>query len=168
MQVYFRGDGAGFAYRVPVDPSGGNDYLDGDELTFGAEVRGIGPTLSGRLALFYEPQTEYDESASGDDLNDDGDTDDVFDLGQIRRVAWLVTDPAQMQEGGLGPATVLQERCNWGGDLDSDGFADPLFLWNQDRNVLHVRLFVMGRSTKDAPVVRKVESVIFLRNEPEL
>lgn len=166
--VYFRGDGTGFSYRVPVDPSGGNNPLDGHDLFWGAELAGIGPSTNGWMAIVFEPSDSYAEAPTGDDVNRDGDTLDVFDVGQLRRLSWDTTDPARMDELGLGPTSVLQERCNQGGDLDGDGFADPLFLWDAETNLLHVRLFLLGYARDDMPVVRKVESVMFLRNEPEL
>ncbi len=166
--VYFRGDGTGFSYRVPVDPSGGNNPLDGHDLLFGAQPSGGAPTTNGWMAIVFEPSSVYEEAPTGDDLNHDGDTLDVFDIGQLRRLTWDTTDPTRVDELGLGPSSVIQERCNQGGDLDGDGFADPLFLWNSETNLLHVRLFLLGAARNDMPVVRKVESVLFLRNEPEL
>jgi hypothetical protein len=62
---------------------------------------------------------------------------------------------------------VLQERCNRGGDLDGDGFDDPLFLWDPMARRLHVRIFVLGNGVEEMPLVRRVESVIYLRNDPE-
>jgi hypothetical protein len=166
--VFFRGDGTGFSFRLPVDPSGGNDPLEGDDLIFGADVPGAGPTRTGWIALVFTPKEVFEEALHGDDVNKDGDTLDSFDLGQLRRVTWDTDDPTRVVELGLGPSQVLQERCNAGGDLDGDGFADPLFLWDPTRNLLHVRLYLLGASRADMPVVRKVESVMFLRNEPEL
>lgn len=167
--VYFRGDGVGFSYRVPVDPTGGTDYIVGDDLQWGAEIPGIGPSLDGWVSLYFEPRDEFLESLHGDDVNGDGDTNDVFDIGQIRRVIWDVTNPTvPVSDTGLGPSHVLQERCNWGGDLDSDGFDDPIFLWDKDSNELHVRLHLIGASIVNQPIMRMVESVMFLRNEPEL
>jgi hypothetical protein len=167
QRVYFRGDGTGFSYRVPVDPTGGDNPLNGDDLFFGAVVEGV-PTTDGWVAVVFEAQSEYIEAATGDDLNEDGDTRDVFEVGQLRRLTWDAIDASRVEELGLGPTNVIQERCNRGGDLDGDGFADPLFLWNAETNLLHVRLFLLGASRSDLPVVRKVESVMFLRNEPEL
>ena len=90
-------------------------------------------------------------------------------MGQIRRLSWDATDPTgQVDDVGLGPTVLLQEQCNWGGDLDGDGFDDPIFLWDKDTNQLHVRLFVLGWAMKQMPIVREVDSVMFLRNEPEL
>ncbi len=167
QQVFFRGDGTGFSYRVPVDPSGGNNPLNGHDLFFGAVVEGV-PTVDGWMAMVFEAREVYEEAPTGDDLNEDGDTADVFDIGQLRRLIWDASDPTRVEDLGLGPSSVIQERCNLGGDLDGDGFADPLFLWNAETNLLHVRLFLLGASRRDMPVVRKVESVLFLRNEPEL
>jgi len=167
-RVFFRGDGTGFSYRIPVDPSGGNNPLLGDDLRWGAVVPGVGPTTDGWMALVFEPKAVFDEAPHGDDVNKDGDTRDVFDVGQLRRLTWDTTDPSRLEDLGLGPSQVLQERCNRGGDLDGDGFDDPLFLWDAERNLLHVRLFLLGASRADMPVVRKVESVVFLRNEAAL
>lgn len=167
QQVYYRGDGTGFSYRVPVDPTGGDNPLDGHDLFFGAVVDGV-PTVDGWMAMVFEGREVYEEASTGDDLNKDGDTLDVFDIGQLRRLTWDARAPEVAEDLGLGPSSVIQERCNRGGDLDGDGFSDPLFLWNAETNLLHVRLFLLGASRRDMPVVRKVESVLFLRNEPEL
>ena len=165
--VWFRGDGTGFSYRVPTDPAGGGAVLVDGEITWGATVEGA-PTLDGWAALVYVPGGEIREAATGDDLNGDGDAEDVFDVGRIRRRTWDSSDPATpASDLGLGPNVVLQERCDWGGDLDADGFDDPIFLWDGATRRLHVRLFVLGRSVADLPIVRRVESVIFLRNDPQ-
>jgi hypothetical protein len=166
--VFFQGDGTGFSYRVPVDPTGGTDYLNGNDLFWGVEIPGFGATTDGWAALYFEPKTVYDEADRAEDINGDGDTVDVFDVGQIRRVLWDRTNPATRKDTGLGPSAVIQERCNRGGDLDNDGFDDPIFLWDKDTNQLHVRLFLLGQGIADMPIVRQVESLMFLRNEPEL
>lgn len=165
--VFFRGDGTGFSYRTPTDPSGGNDLLDGDDLRWGSVVRNV-PVATGWTAVEYAPRGEYVEARTGDDLNHDGDTDDVFDVGQLRRRTWNTDAPDQPgDEVGLGPTCVLQERGHPAADLDGDGFEDPLFLWDAARRELSIRLFVLGRSREDAPIVRKVETVVFLRNDPQ-
>jgi hypothetical protein len=164
--VFFRGLGSGFSYRVPTDAAGGTDYLTGDDVQWGETVAGA-PTLSGWGAIVYTPVWVFDEAAERHDLNNDGDTADRFDVGQLRRRTWDTADPTvPATDVGLGPSVVLQEQCNWGGDLDNDGFDDPVFLWDPDRRTLHVRLFVLGTSPSALPIVRRVESVIFLRNEP--
>ncbi len=163
--VFFRGDGTGFSYRLPTDPSGGNDVLDGGNIRWGAVV-GSRPTLSGWAALVFSPRGVVAEADVHTDLNHDGDESDVFDVGQIRMHTWNTADPnVPANDIGLGPPVILQERCHTGGDLDGDGFDDPIFLWEPARRRLHVRLFVLGRSSGEVPAVRKVESMIFLRNE---
>jgi prepilin-type N-terminal cleavage/methylation domain-containing protein len=164
---HFRGNGSGFSYRVPVDPAGGMDYLDGNSIRWGAVVDGV-PTETGWYALIYQPQGEVSEVDLRADINDDGDQDDVFDVGQIRRLAWDTTDPGgPVDDHGLGPSVVLQERCGWGNDLDGDGFEDPIFYWDRDRRILHLRLVIIGRARADSPVIRRVEASVFLRNDAE-
>ena len=51
------------------------------------------------------------------------------------------------------------------GYVVSDGFEDPIFLWDEDARTLHLRLFIVGRTERDIPIVRRIESVMFLRNE---
>ncbi|HEV8113782.1 MAG TPA: hypothetical protein VGR31_13480 [Planctomycetota bacterium] len=163
--VYFVGDGTGFSYRVPTDPLGGNDVLAGGDIRWGA-IAGGGPTLTGWSALVFVPRALLDESEVHADINHDGDENDLFDVGQIRARSWDTSNPAvPASDIGLGPPVILQERCHASGDLDGDGFADPIFLWEPTQRRLHVRLFVLGRSAGSVPTVRKVESTIFLRNE---
>jgi hypothetical protein len=162
--AYFRGDGTGLSYRMPTDPSGGHDYFANGQLQWGATV-GDAPLLTGWCALYYVPDGTYDESKAGIDINHDGDTTDVFDIGQIHRVRWNTADPASApNEVAIGPSVVLQERCHYGADLDGDGFGDPIFLWDPVSGRLHLRLFVMGRNAQGWPTVRRVESMVFLRN----
>jgi len=164
--VFYRGSGTGISFRVPVDPAGGNDFLDGDDVQWGAVVNGV-PTLNdGWCWIEYVPADQLLESATQDDLNRDGDFDDVFDVGQLRRRIWDASNPAgNVQDLGLGPRAIIQEQCNWGSDLDGDGFEDPMFLWDPTTRQLHIRLFVVGRGVREIPIVRKVESLIFQRNE---
>jgi len=59
---------------------------------------------------------------------------------------------------------VLQERCNWGSDLDGDGFDDPLFMWEPETGCLHVRLFLAAGTVNGRQSVREIESILYLRN----
>jgi len=163
--AYFIGDGTGFSYRLPTDPAGGNDVLDGGQIRWGANAGGA-PTLEGWAALVFVPRALIDEDEVHTDLNRDGDEDDLFDVGQIRARTWDTSNPgAAASDIGIGPSVILQERCRAGGDLDGDGFSDPIFLWEPAERRLHVRLFVLGRSSGSVPTVRRVETMIFLRNE---
>jgi len=166
--VYFRGDGSGFAYRKPIDPTGGNDLLQGDQLIWGSVVSGT-PSEGGWSCLEYLPRYEFSEVKSGRDINNDGDTLDLYDIGVISRRRWVSGDADwDIEHVSMGPAAVLQERCNYGGDMNGDGFDDPLFLWDKDTRQLQVRLFVIGGIATNNPIVRQVESTIFLRNEVEI
>jgi prepilin-type N-terminal cleavage/methylation domain-containing protein len=163
--VYFRGNGTGFSYRVPTDPTGGSNYMTGDNVQWGAQLSGH-PTLSGWSALVFVPHFVLDEAKIGHDIDHNGNMTDLFDVGQIRKLTWDTSNPnAPVSDVALGPSVILQRRCGWGADLDGDGFADPLFLWDAHAQALHVRLFVLGHSVENLPIVRKVEATIFLRNE---
>jgi hypothetical protein len=163
--AHFIGDGTGFSFRVPTDPAGGDDVLDGGDIRWGAVVNGA-PTLTGWAALVYVPRSSITEADVRTDLNQDGDRTDTFEVGQIRARAWDTADSSvPVTDIGMGPAVILQERCRHGGDLDGDGFSDPIFLWDPAQRRLHVRLYVLGRSGGEVPAVRRVESMIFLRNE---
>jgi len=165
--VYFRGDGTGFSYRKPVDPMGGKDYLSGDKLKWGSEVGGT-PLLNGRSCLTYKVKREFSEITTRVDINKDGDKLDVFDIGTIVLQRWVAGDSSvETDEYGMGPAAVLQERCNYGGDLDDDGFDDPLFLWDKETRQLQIKLYVIGGIANNNPIVRQVQTSIFLRNEVE-
>jgi len=163
--VYFRGDGTGISYRMPTDPAGGHDYFADGQLQWGAVV-GQTSRLTGWSALYYVPVGTYDEAQAGIDINHDGDRTDVFDVGQIHRRSWDTSNPASAEgrEVPIGPSVVLQEHCRYGSDLDGDGFGDPIFLWDPVSGRLHLRLFVLGRSKQGWPTVRRVESMVFLRN----
>jgi hypothetical protein len=163
--VYFRGDGTGFSYRQPVDPSGGTNYLNGEDVQWGEILAGQ-PLISGWAALVFVPRFVIDEAVIGHDINKNGNKTDQFDVGQIRKLVWDTNDPTKPPtDVALGPTVILQQHCNWGGDLDGDGYSDPIFLWDSNSQALHVRLFVLGHSVENLPIVRKVESTIFLRNE---
>lgn len=161
---FFVGDGTGFSYRLPTDPNGGTDVLQGDAIRWGAVAGGV-PTLTGWAALEFVPVSLVTEAELHVDLNKDGDETDTFEVGQIRARAWDTANPATpATDIGLGPPVILQELCRRGHDLDGDGYDDPIFLWNPIEGRLHVRLFVLGRSKGEVPAVRKVETTIFLRN----
>ena len=162
--LFFVGDGTGFSYRKPVDPFGANDYLVEDDIQWGGDIHGV-QTTDAWSCIYFQERLTLSEAAIGQDINNDGDEDDVFDIGQLRRRTWDTTDPnAQVLDLGLGPTGIFQERDNWGGDLDGDGFDDPILLWDPSTRQLHMSLFLIGRSESRA-TVRRVGSTVFLRNQ---
>ena len=104
---------------------------DGDGSLIGADGRPQwGGRVGGAAVAGARTQARYvlvrtvDEAALATDINRDGDQVDRFDLGRLERVE---PDGTLIQMiGGL----VAQPNGNWGGDLDGDGVADPLFAVN--------------------------------------
>lgn len=164
---FFRGHGAGIVYRLPVDPDGDGSFFDDEGLQWGADLNEFGPTEDGYYALYFEPLDVYDESEFDFDLNGDQDEDDVFDIGQLRRVVWDASAPTRVSDVGVGPTAVLQEQGAWGSDLDGDGMDDPMFLHDPNGRTVHVRLHVIGRTDPRRPITRTVETILFLRNDPD-
>jgi len=161
--VFFRGDATAFSFRIPTDPGGKGEYFDANGIKWGAAVDGI-DTLDGWAALRYDAVLELREDEEGRDLNRDGDVLDVFDLGRIELVTWDFVaggDPTRVR---LCPPIVMQERCNEGGDLDGDGFDDPLFIWIPAEGRLEIRMFLALGTVNGRQIIRRINSTIHLRN----
>ena len=167
VPTFFRGSGTGFSYRIPIDPSGGQNVMNGDDLFWGARLPGVGPVVGARMAIVFQPKQEVTEVQLQRDLNRDGDQADTFDIGQLHRLAWDPANPGVFEDLGLGPSNIIQEQLNWGGDLNGDGFDDPIFLWDDTERLLHIRISMLGTSRR-VPTIRTVESLSFLRNRPDL
>ena len=165
--AFFRGRGTGFAFRIPVDPGGGNDFFDADGfLQWGAIVEGNVLT-SGYSALYFEPTDRIDEAQALADLNRDGDQDDLFDLGRLRLCTWDAANPDQtLLDVVISRPNLLQDACDWVADVDGDGFEDPMFLWDPESGQLRVRLFALVQSGGSANVFRR-ETSLFLQNTME-
>lgn len=162
--VFYRGDGTGFSYRVPVDPAGGTDFLTAVGVRWGATIGGT-PTEDGRACIHFAPVAVVTEADRAFDFNRDGDLDDTFDVGQLRQRAWnAIDDAATSSDVALCPPIILQERDAWGSDLDADGFEDPIFLWTPRSSRLRVRLFAIVGAVHSTQVVKQFETVLHLRN----
>ena len=163
--LFFRGPGCGFSYCAPVDPTGGTDYLVGTDVQWGAVVDGT-PLVGGGAAVYFAPRDTAVEATLAIDLNQDGDQDDAFDVGQLRLRCWDAANPAAgSTDVALSSPMLIQEQCNWGGDLDGDGFEDPMFLWDEERRRLRVRLFALV-SMDEGTVLRQAQTTLFLKNSP--
>lgn len=161
--VFFRGSGTGFGFRVPTDPAGGSNFFDAAGVTWGGTVAG-NPSLSGWSAFDFEPVDQVDEATLGIDVNLDGDQVDAFDIGRLCLRTWDVNNVGGDRNVSLGPAMVLQERCNYGSDMDGDGFDDPIFLWNEVDQTVTISLTVHAGFLNEIPVIRRVQTTVFIRN----
>lgn len=160
----FRGTGTGVCFRVPTDPAGAEDYLDGTDVRWGTRIREA-DLADGYAAFAFEPLSLFDETESNVDVNSDGDLSDKFDVGRIVLWKWSAGAPADNPLSvPIGPSTVLQERCNWGADLNGDGFDDPIFLWDPLTQSLTVNLSTLVPVAGEQPQILRASVVLFLRN----
>lgn len=162
--IFYRGDGVGFCYRKPVDPAGTGTFIEPGGIRWGATISGT-DVEDAVGAVVFEPVARITELERQFDINRDGDLADAFDLGRIRDIAWNAVDPA------LGSSTlalvtpiILQEVDDYGSDLDADGFLDPMFLWTPDSGRLRIRFFALLGDVGGREVVRRFETVLYLRN----
>lgn len=162
--IYFRGDGTGLSFQIPTDPLGGTNYMRDGDVTWGSTIYGQ-PSLDVHSVVYFEATRSVTEISLGADLNGDEDREDTFDVGRLMRRSWNGTDgSAGTEEVALCPSVLIQERCNWGGDLDSDGFDDPMFLWDPELHRLLVRFFLLEVISTGQATSRRIASTIYLRN----
>lgn len=162
--VFYRGDGVGFAYRRPVAPAGDGNFIGPAGIMWGSTVGGV-DTEDGCAAIVFQPVAEVREADRGFDINRDGDLTDVFDLGRIVDLSWNALNPAfGSSELNLVSPILLQEQEDYGSDLDGDGLQDPMFLWTPDSGRLRIRVFALLGDVNGRQVVRRFETVLYLRN----
>jgi prepilin-type N-terminal cleavage/methylation domain-containing protein len=163
-QIFYRGDGVGFAYRRPVDPAGTGTFIDAGDIRWGATVGGA-DTSDGCACLVFSPIGVVTEAERNFDINNDGDLLDTFDLGGITDLAWNSVDPDLGTSSlELVSPILLQEQDNYGADLNGDGFNDPMFLWTPASGRLRIRMFALLGDVNDREIVKRFETVLYLRN----
>lgn len=165
-EIFYRGGGTGLVYQVPIRTAGGTYFEAGvDDMSYGATIDGVDEP-AGYYALHFEATDAIVEEALGTDLNRDGDTEDLFDLGHIRLLSWETNRPEQVQVAILCPNVIVQETCDYGSDLDGDGFSDPMFLLNENTGRLRLRLFSFSGWAGGSQLNRD-EITVFLTNSIE-
>lgn len=114
-------NGTTLAWQTAVDPDGDGSLLGADGLPqWGGRVAGVA-TAGVRTTIRWVLERTVAEATLRTDMNGDGDRLDDIDFGRIERV-----EPDGTTAQLLG-GWVVQQTGNWGGDLDGDGAADPLF-----------------------------------------
>ena len=122
-------------------------------------------TEDGAAALVYVPVGQVTETEQDFDINNDGDLLDTFDLGRIVERAWDGNDTANgTSRTALIAPLILQEADDYGSDLDGDGLEDPMFLWTPESGRLRLRLFALVGDLSGREVIRRFETVLYLRN----
>ena len=162
--VFFRGDGVGFTYRRPIDPARTGTFIDSGGIRWGATIGGA-DSIDGCACLVFSPIAVITEAQRNFDINSDGDMDDTFDLGGITDLAWNTSDPTLGTSSlELVSPILLQERDNYASDMDGDGLDDPMFLWSPESGRLRIRMFALLGDVNSRDIVKRFETVLYLRN----
>ena len=162
--IFYRGDGTGFSFRIPTDPTGGTNYFDATGIRWGSKVNG-NPSAGGWSAIHFVSSRQINEALANTDINQDGDQDDTFDLGQLFLERWdAFANGVPASRVALCPPIVLQEQCNYAGDLDGDGFNDPIFLWNPQDGSLRIQMFIMSGMFNERANISRLATTLYLRN----
>ncbi|MCP3917461.1 MAG: hypothetical protein GY711_18100 [bacterium] len=151
--THFRGDGTGFAFRIASPEAAAP----------GVKVREDRPL--GWAYLAFEPVSVVTEMSRQRDINGDGDRLDSFDCGRIEMRTWNSADPTvEATTVALSPPVVLQPVCGRGGDMDGDGYADPIFLWNPSSQTLHVRMTILAGDVREVTMTTRADKVLHLKS----
>lgn len=163
-QVFYRGDGTGFSFQYPVDPARTGSFVTPTGVRWGARVGG-GDVTDGCTAIAFSPVGQVTEANRNFDINQDGDLNDVFDFGRLVEFSWNGVDTALgTSRVNLISPILLQEQDDYGSDMDGDGLQDPMFLWTPDSGRLRIRLFALVGDVGGRDIVRRFETVLYLRN----
>ena len=158
--------------REPADLSGDGSLLDDIQAGNFFGVRAPKPwgDAAGWLEYAFVSQDTLDEAGLGD-INGDGDTSDEFVRGWLVRKWHVDAEHGVGTDGGLSQNllwSVIQKETspgNYGGDIDEDGNADPLFFMADGSKALTISIWIYGRA-RGKPVIHNVRTSVALRNQP--
>src|SRR5262249_7954338 len=111
-------------YQLPVDPDADGDVTDANEQIEWGSPEPTGDVLGGQIRMEWRLDRTVSEATLKEDINRDGDRNDVFKVGRLVRV----TSTGKTRP--FGPAAVATSSPNPGGDVSGDGVADPPFVWD--------------------------------------
>lgn len=153
-------DGTRVRIQVPVDHDfDGVLYNSTGDVTFGYAVGGV-PTIGAAAWYSFVVDEVVTEGALLLDANGDGDQDDSFELGHLE----LQTPGANIVVTG---SWILQNAGDPGGDVDGDGFVDPIFSLSEvgDSGLMRLKLFAVHRVANGSFRRFAYDSSIRLRND---
>lgn len=158
-------EGKDLLYQEPVGPIvqdlNGDGHLD---VVWGARY-GSSELIGGAKVVRFVATAQFSEAARNIDLNGDGDTSDVFDMGHLEELVYASLDTTDQPLGpsiAITPDTVLQLSGDEGGDLNGDGVADPIFSFlGPSRLRLHI---FASDLASGRPAFIEVSTVVEIRN----
>lgn len=156
-------DGTRIVFQVPVDLDGNGTVLDGSgNVEFGAQEGGVvtDDTITYRFVqdvVGAQPDM-LSEGLLRRDINRDGDLLDRFDRGFLGRIT--SAPGAALRE--CAGVWVVQPTANYGGDVDGDGSADPIFRMANER--LWIDLWLASVDRTGMVHFVHCNTSVFLRN----
>jgi hypothetical protein len=111
-----------------------------------------------RVTRYREMET-IKESDARQDLNGDGDRDDVFSLGVIE-----ITDEVLGFRPIVSRPVVMRASPSMLGDVNGDGVADPMFEMNAIERRLTAHVYLLGRDANGRYIRTEVQGSVRLRN----
>jgi prepilin-type N-terminal cleavage/methylation domain-containing protein len=159
-------NGSSIQFQVPVDLDGKGTILNSTgAVEYGFLANGVptGGTITYRFVqnlVAGQPEV-LSEAARRMQLNDDADLGDRFARGYILRTTQL-TSGAVVSQSILTGRWIVQPDGNWGGDVDGDGAADPIFQLDGTSGRVLVNLWGMQvDSHKNRHFVRSAAGICF-------
>jgi type II secretory pathway pseudopilin PulG len=162
-------DGSSIQFQIPVDIDGNGTILDGSgAVEYGFLDRGV-PTKGTITYRFVENIVggRPDVLREADlrlDLNGDGDRLDSFDRGCIVRITHANGGP-EVRGPALTGQCVVVAHADWGGDIDGDGVADPIFKLDGATGRVQINVWTMLADDRKNPQMLRSSSSVCPRNK---
>ena len=170
-------DGSWIEFQIPVDHDNDGDVLDRNFAIQWGSIEAPNPPLwpdgeptplHATRYRFLQTRT-YAEAAAGNtnvNLGRDFARDDTYALGNIV-FDTLVSYPGGAAVSGgwtssFGTDMVILRNGAFGGDMDGDAVADPIFALNGSR--LTINLWLMRIVGENEPILVNTRTTVLLRN----
>jgi len=162
-------DGSSIQFQIPADLNGNGTVLNSSGLIeFGFLDKGV--PKAGTITYKFVQNVVgghnevLDEAAGRRKLNDDADVTDKFARGYIVRIT-QVTGLAAVTGPIISGRWIVQPNGSWGGDINGDGVADPIFKVDAVNGRVLVNLWAMQIDRENNQQVINCSTSICFRNK---
>jgi len=161
-------NGSAIQFQVPVDLDGNGTVLDRNGAVEFGFLAGAAPskgTITYRFVqnLIQGRPEVLDERVAGLKLNDDADRCDRFARGCVVRVT-QAAGGAEVTGPALTGRWLVQPEGDWGGDINGDGAADPIFKLDAASGRVLIGLWSMQVDGRSSALVVHRSTSVCLRN----